>query len=115
MSEKPYAHVAEALGWRVFNPDHLCGYPPSGVHGFERCLYENNQAEIFEIPDYDTDWSATGPLIERYGILLEPPQVVAASFWRARVPFFMESGATPLEAVCKLILALHAAGKLRAA
>lgn len=72
---------------------------------------------------YDTDWSATGPLIERYGIALYPPDPGLPA-WTARsisrtVPPLAEvfsqpfgQGETPLIAVANLLLALHAAGRL---
>lgn len=73
------------------------------------------------IPNYDTDWSATGPLIERLGITVVlnrdrdrhgPDYSWVAS--AGTLPFSEPGacGATPLLAVCHLILALHEAGKL---
>jgi hypothetical protein len=61
------------------------------------------------IPRYDTDWSATGHLIEKYGIDLERG---GAGQWRAYGPGSEAEGDTPLLAVCNLLLALKAAGKL---
>ena len=79
---------------------------------------------------YDTDWAATGPLIERLGITLVlvshdgPPrgEVLAKPYWWAEVGHLdwydgpicddREDGPTPLLAVCALILALAEAGKL---
>lgn len=60
-----------------------------------------------QFPRYDLDWSATGPLIERLGIGL----YLAADGWRARksdIAVHVNSvrHATPLLAVCNLILAL---------
>lgn len=72
-----------------------------------------------EVPRYDTDWKATGPLIERYQITLQ----YSIDHWRAWPWMDSDSGcllcpwqrdAKPLTAVCKLILALAKAGKLRA-
>ena len=90
MSEKPlHVMVAEALG--TVNSQEV---PP--WH--------------FITPRYDTDWSATGPLIEKYGISLKREP----GGWDARVDYSLASDQNPtaLVAVCHLILALHAAGKL---
>jgi hypothetical protein len=75
------------------------------------------------IPRYDTDWSATGPLIEKYGIELtitgRPPKTHWVC-WAAKREGFTPSaeGATgsqhPLRSVCYLLLELKAAGKLEA-
>lgn len=107
MSEKPlHVKVAEALGTNVEDKS-LWGW--------------NYEA----IPRYDTDWSATGPLIERQRVAVVPWKPV---LWRAfRAPFIgpqdevyvhedheEASGETPLLAVCNLILALNKAGKLGA-
>lgn len=68
-------------------------------------------------PRYDTDWSATGPLIEKYLI-----DVVHGDFaslgppdrkWGARATWVGWATANaPLIAVCHLLLALSAARKL---
>jgi hypothetical protein len=106
--EKPlHVQVAEALGWRVLGiatprwsdgVDRYTGHDPTGVFALA-------------VPRYDTDWSATSPLIERLGLVLycsdrpwadAPGQNVSAD------------GETPLIAVCNLILALKEAGKLHA-
>lgn len=72
------------------------------------------------LPRYDTDWSATGPLIEKYEIAIARRQAGAA-WWAARwartdirdaIPPNHYAGSTPLLAVCHMILALHEAGKL---
>lgn len=67
---------------------------------------------------FDTDWSATGPLIEKYEIELTPAldgDPWAAESWKNWPDSAFNSvgiGPTPLIAVCDLILALAAAGKL---
>ncbi len=66
-------------------------------------------------PLYDTDWSATGPLIERLSIELTPPGPPdGEDEWGATTwdPPFNDRGPTPLLAVCNLILKLDQAGKL---
>jgi hypothetical protein len=62
------------------------------------------------IKRYDTDWSATGPIIERFGISLRRE----ASGWDARVDNMLatDHNETPLLAVCHLIIALAEAGRL---
>ena len=98
MTEKPlHVRVAEALG-----------DIPGQALGYRR---------------YDTDWSATGPLIERLGIAIERRSGNIPAFqWVAAEcicadhdhnlsdPFGHGEGA--LIAVCNLILALHEAGKV---
>ncbi len=69
-------------------------------------------------PRYDADWSATGPLIERLQITLwnDCGQWQAGNLDSADYEGHWlndaNDGDTPLIAVCHLILALHAAGKL---
>ena len=72
---------------------------------------------------YDTDWAATGPLIEKYRIcthgpskMSNPPQFAG---WGAYVRTMrnekdervLGGGDTPLMAICNLLIALGAAGK----
>jgi len=83
-------------------------------------------------PRYDTDWSATGPLIERLRITIFPVEawvegyepggfaaVTEASIsgyefecWPGTGYQILPVGPTPLVAACTLILALAGAGKL---
>ena len=68
-----------------------------------------------ELKAYDSDWSATGPLIERFGIntLRHPSN---ASIWLANKAGDTYGSTTeahtPLLAACNLILQLHKAHKL---
>ena len=103
--EKPlYVRVAEAIGAR--KPVDMSLFPPGCVDTYG------------DVPHYDTDWSATGPLIERLGFCLshEPGWWAATTeHWRhedAAQPYRMRRGETALLAVCNLILALKEAGKL---
>ena len=60
---------------------------------------------------YDTDWAATGPLIEKYGICIESH----SGDWRVHrhgVSFGPVCGPTPLVAVCWLLVALVKEGKM---
>lgn len=126
-----HVQVAEALGCQ---PGHITHYRngtaashpywtctcPGEIHncdGPDGAPHEGQQLE-----DYNTDWSATGPLIERLKISLEANWVgtdgekwlayVGAATPRQR---HSQSFGTPLEAACRLIVALAAAtptGKL---
>ncbi len=122
MNDKPlHVQVAEALGWAIAGflqrfattEDHdeaWYGRPPEDAAG-----------GLVSIPRYDIDWSATGPLIEKYGITLdrhEDYERLPGKEWLASAPTPSDdgaSGSTPLLAVCYLFLALKAAGKLEAA
>lgn len=131
-TEKPlHAQVAEAIGC---TPTLVTSYPngtkPSDpfwtcacrgrIHNCEGVDGAPNEGDSIEA--YDTDWSATGPLIERFGITISDCK---GKVWEAFSGFELEpyawagwnwndfaSGQTPLVAVCNLILALKAAGKL---
>lgn len=89
------------------------------------------EAEVSEyLADYDTDWSATGPLIEKYHIGISygsAPSWEAGErhpiapgwwcYWPSPLdgpddPVATGHYATPLIAVCELILKLKEAGKL---
>lgn len=119
--EKPlHVRVAEALGHAT--AEHHVG---DTVHW---TLYIGGDTP--SVPHYDTDWAATGPLIEKFRIILRPiidDPSWAAGVWEEVVP---SSSAIPrvkwtdlqpagdlghptaLEAVCNLILVLKEAGKL---
>lgn len=111
MPEKPlHIRVAEALGW-TFTSDGLSVISPSGG----RWAYNKGTSD--PIPRYDWMWDETGPLIERLkidvwfrpgGFAFGPDEWGATSQDSADA----ETGATPLLAVCNLIVSLKAAGKL---
>lgn len=121
MTEKPlHVRVALALGWRL------------AVHP---CLkygdwwWEPGQEDAATsddaLPRYDTDWSATGPLIERFKVCLDAPARLCDApdkhdclKWKAGENSANDdalelTGDTPLLATCNLILALSEAGKLQ--
>lgn len=131
MSEKPlYVRVAEALGWQdiencgglmIPQASHHCGRPPGQV-----VIIGKPEEGRKRIPRYDLDWSVTGPLIERLDVSFgrggaEGAEVFA---WIGRITFAndvaveanvdwtLATGPTRLVAVCNVILAMHAAGKL---
>lgn len=103
--------VAEAVGWtqiQVMNGRYF-GFAP----GTESILC---------IPEYPTSWCSTGPLIDRYQILLGPeftPDAahVFAGEWSAmlakeRIDATIVRGRTALEAVCNLIVQVKKEGKI---
>jgi len=55
-------------------------------------------------PKYSIDWSQCGPLIEKYGILVCPPEDTTE--WEASIERDLEMhfGETPLIAVCRAIV-----------
>ena len=126
MSEQPlHVRVAEALGCKVSKHAILgwsCGCKtkrdePSWPHGETSCG-QDGEERYPDVRRYDTDWAATGPLIERYAVHVEPdachPPQWLAFVLHAGEEFTVSEGPgkTPLEAVCALILALKEAGKL---
>ena len=79
------------------------------------CWWKDGWGPLF-IEEYDTDWAATGPLIESMTIALgwSGDSVPGQQRWAA-VPSggaIYGRGPTTLIAVCNLILALKEAGKL---
>lgn len=101
MSDKPlHVQVAEALGETPCRSCMEVGNDPWHYH-------------------YDTDWAATGPLIERFklDVFSAGGVLCMAQAWRPNTDpqqTFRASGTDPLIAVCRLILVLRAAGKLDA-
>jgi len=118
MSDDParplHVKVAEALGCKPY-------YDTSGVLGIGwkcGCSDEEHRDEeegIHTLARYDTDWSATGPLVEKYGISLACTARDKDGRWLfgyADLDSTEGPGTTPLIAVCGLLLALKEAGKL---
>lgn len=139
MKKPLHVRVAEALGWhnlRTSRPEESRGAVWVGVPTERR---PNLVSE--PVPHYDTDWSVTGPLIERLELcVLREDHYVEGSgwlpWWSARYgkltwnvtdsanfephgdydpdgpPAHEAHAETPLIAVCNLVLALKEAGKL---
>jgi hypothetical protein len=144
-TEPLHVQVALALGWRwtLHKDDKLSKHPgqrfllaPDGGDPFGYFKPAEGTEPLApgyadDVPRYDTDWSATGPLIERFNITLireywaDPKgsgEIMVTPKWLA-IYGFIETGAeivydfdadadSPLIAVCNLLLSLHAAGKL---
>ena len=137
--EKPlHVQVAEALGHRVRDASYECkrqcignvydeGPFPSVSHLTHRHggwqwwrQYPYEEDGTWErCPLFDVDWSATGPLIEKYAIDVEGPrgnlEPWMAGAWRPHdepLTHERKGGDTPLIAVCKLIIALAQQGQL---
>lgn len=127
--EKPlHVMVAEALGWSgpvryptIETPGAYTGIDADGIQRYD-AFPPGIKSGARQIPRYDTDWSATGPLIERFNIHLQPegksnpaPERWGALAWREELgdEYVGEGeGPTPLVAICNLILTLKEAGKL---
>ena len=125
MSELPlHVRVAEALGCtpkpyltctHEMTPDeqwYVCGCEPTpgGQYPHRVGCIRNRW-----LPRYDSDWQATGPLIERYGIELWKHDALPV-VWAASLDGYKGGpvgyGSKQLIAACNLILALREAGKL---
>jgi hypothetical protein len=125
--------VAEALGCKPEeggggNPLWLCACR-KGERVFPHGTELSDGYVASAVARYDTDWAATGPLIEKYRLFVGryadwshdgrwyAMQTVAGypESMPGKDERLERTGTTPLEAVCHLILALKAAGKLEAA
>jgi hypothetical protein len=113
VTERPlHVQVAEALSFQCWQLDDESWWTEAGN-------------VVVPVPRYDTDWAATGPLIEKHNIavtafinqpLIFRPEENARAWWPgsdsvndSTIDAF---GRTALQAVCHLILALHKAGEL---
>lgn len=98
----------ECVGWLPCNPPMAVyqGRKPDGIP----ILLARDQ-----IPRFDTDWAATGPLIEKHGIGIDKRKAGwAATFFPEHLwETFVEMDDLPLVAVCRLIVTLSKAGKLK--
>src|SRR3989304_2607202 len=117
MTEKPlHVQVAQALGWTCIEyapPNLWTGCRPSS-RPHSPCPSSNVlSGEV--VPTYDTDWSATGPLIEKYELALgqtgmEDPKPTWVAWWPGSCDVDTCSvdapAHTPLLAACHLLLSL---------
>lgn len=116
MDEKPLnVRVAEALGWTEIQYAHSVGAygrRPDRSGGLDGHGIE-------AVPCYDTDWSASGPLIDKYKLELWTNHQYGN--WSASVgiespgwdsAMIAATGETALKAACVCILEMSKAGKL---
>lgn len=113
--EPDHVRVAEVLG--TLRKEHEWSKDGSDL----RCKHCGSYSEaVVCAPRYDLRWKWTGPLIEKYGIVLRPTwdqkgweaEYLVAGDHAAHESDRYADGATPLLAVCNLILEMKAAGKL---
>jgi len=117
MSDDPakplHVKVAEALGWTDIEATHP-KEDSSVVSGWLGVSPDEETCAM--LPRYDTDWSATGPLVEKYRMWVFPDNAAKEFYWEATCEpgpeGFSGEGPTPLVAVCELVLALKEVGKL---
>ncbi len=129
--ERPlHVRVAEALGWTELveshSPPMWLGRLPTGLDmpgtNFVASIDRQNRIVTIgsgSVPRYDTDWSATGPIIERLRVHVGPVGFHRPP-WEAfklmgedqEDEAYSAPGQTPLGAVCDLLLLLHEAGRL---
>ena len=106
--DKPiHVQVAEALGWAGLEPTR------GGAHWWG--VSPGYPADTHRVPDYTTDWSATGQLVEKYGIGLAPTHREWYAAWPNGTGINGSEtveAPTPLLAICALIIELGKAGKL---
>jgi len=114
--EKPlHVQVAEVLGWkncRVCDCQSCHGNDWVGEDPKSPVRAIGNQRLVEDIPLYDRDWAATGPLIEKYNItsvcLSKYLWDTVSDFrpsWIARADSLSGHGSSPLIAICNLIVA----------
>lgn len=83
----------------------------SGLHAAAAWTHYANK-DCRTVPRYDTDWSATGPLIERFGIALTPTSDRRMWVGALGRPYgYLETDA--LRGVCNWIVANVVDGKLQ--
>lgn len=111
MPEQPLSvQVAEVLGWVELHPNANENGDWGGTVPVELDWMGLGGRTI--VYRYDEAWEATGPLIAKYRISVVPLKDNPG--WSAWVQGKEPDGkgASPLEAVCRLIVALKAEGKL---
>lgn len=127
MTEPLHVQVARALGWTelaetrfAISPECVLieweGRPPMWLAMWgTQCTLDQGRRGVSSVHGYATDWRLAGALIEKFGLGVDP---VDDGFhdthgaWVANSRGQVAYADTPLHAVCNLLLALHAAGKL---
>ena len=114
-----HVQVAQALGWTELTDAGSGFWDGTPTKEWAKSQGFDFIPRLIVVPRYDSDWSATGPLIERLKLNLQPYYDDPAKAWVAfegRMGIngaeFLLTAPTPLTAVCNLILQLHKAGKL---
>lgn len=101
--DKQIAEIEIGREWKNWKEDDYDGeFPMFADWGESIGIYYSEDA--LEIYSPSTDWEQGGPLIEKYKIDLGPHE--NGIDWVAQTERWMHStGKTPLEAVCKAIIA----------
>lgn len=107
-----HVRVAEALGVVICDRWMQIDFDPWNGATYRQNCQHPNCVPSQRPPRYDTDWAATGPLIERFADSLRATAYGWIADARPGLGPWDGEGETPLVAVCNLILALAAAGKL---
>lgn len=118
--------VAEALGCAPVSGEG-CAELPNMEHHHCPCWsgkHRGSNGCVYALAEYDTDWTVTGPLLEKYVVATGryADKALPEPFWAYWQPADNDleidarkanaTGETMLIAVCNLILALDTAGKL---
>jgi hypothetical protein len=130
VTDKPlHVQVAEVLGWTNLTDSGYGRYDGDPPEDWPEYVGFDFKLSQVLVPRYDTDWAATGPLLEKYristgkynpwfqgGKYYAVQRYQSASEEDALAQMGPEpyetTGDTTLQAACLLILALHKAGKL---
>jgi hypothetical protein len=105
--DKPlHVRVAEVLGWTGIYYAGNFMVPDSDLYmGKKPGEMLVGREGLSGVPRFDTSWSATGPLIEKYHIEIEyHPFWSHGEVWGAATDEAVGVGTTPLLAVCDWVL-----------
>lgn len=107
-----HVEVAAALGWTDLVGHCKCA-SAAATHECERIWWgrpPRGLARPGPVPRFDLDWSATGPLLERFDISLQRRRAAGGgAAWIARSGAWSAvagRGTSALESVCRLLLDL---------
>ncbi len=123
MTEKPlHVRVAEVLGWtkvehrnKPYVDDERVpwtGVPPADFDGYRLWQTVGNKSYV-AVPRYDTEWSATGPLVERFKMSSDYCTAPVGNVWMVIISVWGEdkdrgkaSAETLLMAICGAVLSM---------
>ena len=106
MEKRPlHVRVAEALGWTALEQRN--GMDPYSWVGWHAPMEVGTREHVL---DYEHDWSATGPLIEKYATSTQKYMDGTWTVWAGENT--CSSDNSTLVAMCYVILSLKAQGKL---